>query len=637
MKKYFFYILILALTFALMIPLFSFSNRILQSKKNPPPNVFFIILDAARADHFSCYGYKKNTTPNIDAISRKGAIFLNAFSQDMHTIGSLPKIFFSRYYSASSFQFDGWQWGIKQENPQDVYGKFQNQQQISLTKALSLYGYQTVFFSGLGLTKQDDFVREFNEFYLTSGNFPEGDIVPIDTWLEKNKNGRFFIYWHIVLPHYPYNPKNEEKEFLSDIEASDIEKVRAKSLNYKEKADDFKSAVGWNENELDILRRLYDGNLKHADKLLGSLFDKLKELSLEKNTLIVISADHGENLGEHGYLQHGGPPFDSVTKIPLIIVYPPIVPAGIKADSLSESIDIMPTILDICGIRLPFGKSMDGISLLKSIHNPKRGKTAVFTNRSIRTKKYKFMRIQNALYDIEKDPGEEQDIAKDNPLIIEELRVRFWKSMRPHLKRQKTTINASLLNFPFYFPISNFSIELKHKIRPRENYINNSTAILDNTSLEEPCLFNSDENKESFLYIPNANEYPLITFATSLPNGTYQVLILLETLPNEPFSLQRYYFNFRFNNFGPFITTYKGILARKLPRPSFYYFDLGKTQIKNRNFSLEVQLLPQNNKPYIIRHIKFVPKGCLDIIQAKELNEEEIRKRIENLKSLGYL
>lgn len=83
-------------------------------------------------------------------------------------------------------------------------------------------------------------------------------------------------------------------------------------------------AGDWNKLELEYLKILYDSNLKHTDNYIGVLYNKLVDLGLEDETLIVITSDHGENLGEHNVLGHGFRTYDSVTHVPLIMVYPPL-------------------------------------------------------------------------------------------------------------------------------------------------------------------------------------------------------------------------------------------------------------------------------------------------------------------------
>jgi len=91
------------------------------------PNILFILLDAARADHISCYGYEKNTTPFTDEISHEGTLFLNHFSNGSHTFESIPSLFFSRYYTLPIFQQMPWTWG-KQEHPSTISNKYDNEQ-----------------------------------------------------------------------------------------------------------------------------------------------------------------------------------------------------------------------------------------------------------------------------------------------------------------------------------------------------------------------------------------------------------------------------------------------------------------------------------------------------------------------------
>ncbi|UCC94735.1 MAG: sulfatase [Candidatus Omnitrophota bacterium] len=396
--------------------------------KTSRPNILFIVLDAARADHFGCYGYERNTTPFIDAAARRGALFLNHFTNATHTSGALPKIFFSRYFSLPIFETDGWVWGIKQSSPELIFGNFDNQQ-IFLTELLSRYGYYTVIFHPHPMFNENSYlIKKFDEcFYIEA----RGEQMPaevmltvttVGTWIRQNKRYPFFIYCHIMSPHEPYHPRDEDREFLEGFDVSAIREARKKFRLPKKE-----SAEGFNQRELEILEGFYDSNLKHVDKWVGKLLNDLQEFNLDDNTLVIITSDHGQNLGEHNHLAHGGLPWDSVIKVPLVMIYPPLIPDGAKVSALTESVDIAPTILNISKISLPWDKTMDGINLLKVIRNNKFAKDAVFTEDSIRTTHYKY--FPDSLYDLQRDPKETRNIVEEEPSTVEKLEEKFQETL----------------------------------------------------------------------------------------------------------------------------------------------------------------------------------------------------------------
>ena len=154
------------------------------------PNILFIILDAARADHFSCYGYEKNTTPNIDSISQKGSIFLNHFSNETSTLGSISKMLFSRYFTKLIFNLDLNDWGIPCMHPKRILQDFDSQQ-VFLPKILSKHGYETVIFENLPWLTSDCYMAKSFDKVFT---FVENDdvLTSAASWINNNSNQRFF-------------------------------------------------------------------------------------------------------------------------------------------------------------------------------------------------------------------------------------------------------------------------------------------------------------------------------------------------------------------------------------------------------------------------------------------------------------
>jgi len=262
-RQLIFYGLILTCFFVGIIPC-DFANPY-QTGNASSPNIVFIILDAARADHFSCYGYQKNTTPSIDAISLKGVLFLNNFSQATSTSESVSRFMSSRYFSLPIVDDYGLIWGpIKKALPTEVFLEFYNQQ-IFLPEVLSMHGYRTALFSNhTWFTKDTYFVRQFDESF----SFHVSEDYPVDKefftsvaqWIKKNRKKRFFIYCHLMSPHMPYVPNEEESEFLPNTDFQSLSTIRNKLIYAIGAGEEIK------ESDLPYLNGLYDAKLKHADK-----------------------------------------------------------------------------------------------------------------------------------------------------------------------------------------------------------------------------------------------------------------------------------------------------------------------------------------------------------------------------------
>ena len=321
------------------------------------PNVILIVLDAARADRLSGYGYPKHTTPRLDRLAAEGAVFLNNFSQGANTQTSMPRIFSSRHYSLRIFDFDeGWfTWGIRQETPETVT-KIRDAGQAFLPEMLSAAGYHTAVVSDHHLfTRESKLARMFDKLANFNLAWTESSFQPIldsaTLWIQESAaTGRpFFLYVHVLAPHASYPPTVVDPRFLAGYPPGKVDAVRRRAASL-EKTDRL------SDDDLAIYSALYDGKLRRADDMVGSLLDAVETAGLKANTLIVVTADHGENLGEHGRLIHNGPFWDSVTHVPLILALPGAIPAGRRVASLTGSVDIVPTILELCGLRLPSGK-----------------------------------------------------------------------------------------------------------------------------------------------------------------------------------------------------------------------------------------------------------------------------------------
>ncbi|MFH1037686.1 MAG: sulfatase [PVC group bacterium] len=379
------------------------------------PNIVIIILDAARADHFSSYGYGKKTTPLMDAIGRKGAVFLNNFVQATETYTSLPLILSSRYFSNPIFQMDTWSWGMRRENQQTVFKRFDDQQ-ILLPAFLSASGYWTAMFHNHPwFVDETDLVKAFDESFI----FPTDSRDPVDgrmvdailSWIAKHREDRFFIYCHIMSPHQPYPPKDADLDFIPREKLSDLNRVREK---FNRCMSD--NSLDWTPEELSLYGVMYDSNLKHTDVQVGRLYKEIEKLCLAEKTIFIITSDHGELLGQHGRLAHGDfLPWDPLIHVPLIMIWPGKIPPTVRLKGLTESVDIFPTIVDICGLELPPGKALDGVSLKRLFRAPTAGREAVYAKGVVRTPKYKFYVNRDLFFEIQKDPGEEMNISNSRP------------------------------------------------------------------------------------------------------------------------------------------------------------------------------------------------------------------------------
>jgi arylsulfatase A-like enzyme len=312
------------------------------------PNVIFLIVDTLRADRLGCYGYAKNTTPHIDAAAQQSVLFEQAY---VPWASSLP--------SHAS---------IMTSLPPHLHGAFPNGNKLNpelltLAKVLKAYGYTNgAFVTNTLVGNQYNFQLGFDRFFdLTQIEYENStfdawlhslniirvidEIRQIDiftelatAWIERNKDKPVFLWVQWLYPHYPYDPP---PEFLKKVEPANgvtdvVDKPQDRSV-------------------------LYDGEVAYTDFLVGRIIDKLKELSLLDNSLLVITSDHGENIYDHNVGRGHAGVYDTSIRIPLIFRFPQQLPVNKKVGQVVQSIDITPTILDI--LEIPKPKQFQGKSL----------------------------------------------------------------------------------------------------------------------------------------------------------------------------------------------------------------------------------------------------------------------------------
>ncbi|MFH0870511.1 MAG: sulfatase [archaeon] len=302
-------------------------------------NVIIISLDALRADHLPCYGYSRNTSPNICELGENGVLFTNAFSNAASTLSSFSSVFTSQYPSVHNA---------------GEYSIMLSERKTTLAEILKKEGYSTVAFTGGGfLSSGWNLDQGFDTYESGESNESLQDAM---AWIDRNGHEKFFLFVHFYKPHSPYASPDDFNELYAD-KAYDG-KLKGSPLD-----DDFMNEVNagrlnLSAEDISYLNARYDGAIRFIDSYVSQLISSLKESGAYNNSLVILMSDHGENLmNRKGQVGHGDF-YDEQVHIPLIAHYP--YPVGsIRSDSLVESVDVMPTILDI--IKLPAGGDADGV------------------------------------------------------------------------------------------------------------------------------------------------------------------------------------------------------------------------------------------------------------------------------------
>lgn len=377
------------------------------------PNIILITIDALRSDHLSCYGYERLTTPNIDRLAKEGVIFSEAIAPSTDTFHSIPAIMTSTY--PHYYGVEGW------------YSSSVNPLAHRLAEILSDHGYYTALFSnGHPILMIKGIEQDFEKFAVDGNKDFTADRLTSDLlkWMRSNNKRKFFLWVHYFDPHSPYSPPEPYKSAYAtdrfNVSDKDLPVASEDENNPLTKYNLIPYHVAENGiTSVNYYISQYDGEIRFVDEQIGLLFSKLEELDLDKNTLIIITADHGESLGEHDiYFQHGGIPYDTLLLVPLIFKYDNLISKGMIIENQVSCVDIFPTVLDILNIKRPAG--IEGKSFLDLMQGRSKNHTRyTFSNShapiySMRTKKWKLISFDDSdkyyLFDLENDKGELNDV-----------------------------------------------------------------------------------------------------------------------------------------------------------------------------------------------------------------------------------
>lgn len=326
-----------------------------------PINVILVVVDTLGAGHLGTYGYARATDPRLKRLAASGPVFLNTIAQSDWTLSSLASIMTGLYPSVHGAMLPtldenfGSDLGAGRYHPRA--GERLEPSRPTLAAVLAHGGYKTAgFISGGFPNSIFGFGAGFDEYHNGGGRMEQLSAAYL-SWIEKHRREKFFIYIHVNDVHDPYQappPYNSMR----------TRPYKGKLDGSREANDALDDAVAAGRppsaEDLDHLRSLYDGGISYTDEHIGRLLDRLKEWGLDRNTAVIVTADHGEAFLEHGYLRHTNAFYDEVIQVPLLAVFPGLK-KGQRLGGQARLIDIMPTILDYVGLPAP---PMQGRSLL---------------------------------------------------------------------------------------------------------------------------------------------------------------------------------------------------------------------------------------------------------------------------------
>jgi arylsulfatase A-like enzyme len=389
-----------------------------------PHPVIIIDIDTLRSDHLGCYGYHRDTSPEIDALARESVLFERAFSQAPNTPPSQTSILSGLYPSTHGM--------IKDDDkvPDSV---------VTLAEVLSRHGHTTAGFHDGGYMSQTFNIGQgFNLYDSSQGNGLSRIGPKVMAWLDDHAEENFLLLVHTYDTHTPYDPPEPYRSlFLDGLEpptpgfepaAKVMEQIRLSVWT-----DEPRSLP---ENDLEYARALYDGGIRYVDEWVGQFLDRLEELGLDERATVILISDHGEEFQEHGSILHEKL-YSTVTKVPLMVRLPNSA-ASHRVTEVVETIDLMPTILDLVGAPHPPG--LQGESLVPLIKGAPGGDGLAFGEspffghrRFVASGPNQLLLTKNSgaieLYDFVDDPAQQHDITSSDPEITDRLssEIEAWE------------------------------------------------------------------------------------------------------------------------------------------------------------------------------------------------------------------
>ena len=410
------------------------------------PNIVVFAIDSIRRDHMSCYGYPRLTTPHFDELAKKGTLFENAFSAYIPTTPAYSSILTGNDVFSTEMV------SLSPKGPLD-------KKQPTLPEILKKAGYVStcVGFDG-------GFYRGFDQ-YLTFEGWPSWEdrparkaenlnavAIPALEKMAKSKNP-FLLFLRHMDPHSPYLPPAPfDQMFYSKNPCDKKVNTMKPVFEFKPFADFFKSWMPPGVTDKEYVIAQYDGELAYMDACSRRIITRLEELGVADETLIVITGDHGETLYDHDcYFDHHGL-YEPTLVVPLIYYWPGRVPAGVRSKAYTLHEDMLPTILDVCGLNSYAKRAkFDGVSLQPYFTRTSESPRSDFyisectwqRKQGWRTPIWKFWDALEPdfhkkppveLYNIIEDPEESRNLAKEYPDVVECLRTRMNKYIKARCK-----------------------------------------------------------------------------------------------------------------------------------------------------------------------------------------------------------
>lgn len=433
------------------------------------PNVLIIYTDQQRWDTLGCYGNSHAVTPHLDQFASEGARLDRYFVQNPVCMPSRMSFLTGQYCGMLGIGDNGIPFPDDKVPVHQLlkrYGyhtaqigklHFQPHSRRDHRDPADDYGFDTFILSDepgcyddaytkwveavrpemlqkirtslppeaendrlLNISGYTDIPRETHEPYVFEGeeDYTHSSFVASETcrFIKRHQDQPFFAIAGFYAPHTPVNPPKR------CIDLYDFNQLGLPKLGEDEQFEDFLKDI--TAEQWQKIRGYYLALVSHVDDCVGQIMETLRQEGLEEETLVIFTSDHGEYLGDHGRIQKGMPGHDCIIRVPCMIKYPGKIKPGMVIDQFVEAVDIVPTILDFCGIQTPTfvqGQSVKGLLQQESDLHKEDILVESFTlygNRmtAVRNKDYKYYcdsEGNEILYDLKNDPDELKNVAKE--------------------------------------------------------------------------------------------------------------------------------------------------------------------------------------------------------------------------------
>lgn len=440
------------------------------------PNVVVVLVDTLRADHMSLYGYPRQTSTNIESIARQGVTFDNAVATASWTLPSHASLLTGRYPHEHMAEIDA---------PLDT-------RYATLPEVMRDRGYRTGGFSAnlFYFTRRGGFDRgflHFDDYFYSLGDmfyrtlwgrifnryvpdrlgwdeFPQGKRAAdvnreMLRWVDGDPGKPFFAFLNYFDVHTPYNPpfayRGKFTPVTGDAAVDKWPPVSKEDLNILSNVDPYLYRVLTSPKGFQQAIDAYDDSVAYVDDQIGNLFSELRRRGLEKNTIVIITSDHGEELRDHGMVHHRNALYRDLIRVPLIYWAPGRIPAGLRLTRPISAASLPATVLNLIGDgtqpTFPIASLTqlwqqpgldpgwpDPISELhRYIYQPHDYPAHNGWLKAIVAPRWQLIvseKMPAELYDWSADPQELHNLASDpaESALAGELNTELWSEVQPH-------------------------------------------------------------------------------------------------------------------------------------------------------------------------------------------------------------